>query len=397
MKKDLKAYKDNDYQKGDVYNNIIKERDKDLTFQPEFSSNTFFYKHSKYNYDNDNSIIDSKNASYVSNVSSKRQKHDFDKVYERFMAEKDLHEKTLERIREIKRQKEKNMCTNVPKINKYVPKSRDKKLKNRTIESEESKILKKNDSTFDIKIPRYKILYNMRKDLTDKSNKIVLDENCTFKPVLTSNNEIMNKTFSNMKNIKKPKGYNEYVQRNRAILEKKEYEKKREEDKKYGKNYEKIQKMKFKPLKITDLNENNIKKKQKIISIPSSDNNRSNRSLEQNIKNDSMSNLEDDKRENIIDDVYINIDIKIPNGLLKPLKIYNRNDNDTIEMVNNFCKIYSINDENKKAIIKKVLQYKNTFFNSKLNQDINKDGFILTEDSDIITNAYSNNSGRKDF
>ena len=400
IKKDLKAYKDNDYQKGDVYNNIIKERDKDLTFQPEFRSNTFFYKHSKYNYNNDNSIIDSKNTSNISNYSSKRQKHDFDKVYERFMAERDLHEKTLERIREIKRQRETKMCTNVPKINKYIPKSPDKKLKNKTIESEESKILKKNDSTFEIKVPRFKILYNMRKDLTDKSNKTILDENYTFRPVLTSNNEIMNKTFSNMKNFKKPKGYNEYVQRNRAILEKKESEKKKEEDKKYGKNYEKIQKMKFKPLKITDLNQNNIKNKKKVISIPSSDNNRSNRSNrseEQNIKNDFMSNLENDKRENIIDDIYINIDIKIPNGLLKPLKIYNRNDNDTVEMVNAFCKIYSINDENKNTIIKKVIQYKNAFFNTKLNQDNNKDGFILNEDSDIITNAYSNNSGRKDF
>ena len=392
LKKDLKAYKDNDYQKGD--NNIIKERDKDLTFQPDLSSNSFFYKHSKYNYNNDDSIIDPKNTSFISNASYKGKKHDFDKVYERFMAEKELHEKTLEKMRDIKKQREMKMCTNVPKINKYIPKSPDKKLKKKTLESEGSKILKKNDSMLEIKVPRYKLLYSMRKDLTDKNDKPTLDENCTFRPVLTANNENMNKTFSNMKNIKKPKGYNEYVQRNRAILEKKEYDKKREEDKKYGKNYEKIQKMKLKPFNITDLNEN--KKKKIIISNPSSDNFRSNRSL-QNIKNDSLSNLDDDKRENIIDDVYINIDIKIPSGLLKPLKIYNRNDKDTIEMVNKFCKIYSINNENKKVIIKKVIQYKNSFFNAQLNLGNNKDGFILHEDSDIITNAYSNNSGHKDF
>ena len=150
--------------------------------------------------------------------------------------------------------------------------------------------------------------------------------------------------------------------------------------KKYGKNYEKIQKKKIKPFNITDLNGSNRKKKKINIPIPHSNTKRSNISLEQN-------NYENEKTENIIDDVYITIDIKIPNGLLKPLKIYNKNDNDTIEMVNNFCRIYSINDENKNAIIKRVIQYKNLFFNTNINKNSSKDCFILNEDSDLITNA----------
>ena len=394
LKKDIKAYKDNDYQKGDIYKDIIKERDKDLTFQPDLSNNSFFYKHSKYNYNQDNSNNDSQNTSILSNFSSKRQKNNFDKVYERFMAEKELHEKTLERIREIKREKELKMCTNVPKINKYIPKSIDKKIKNSTIESEESKTLHKNKSNLEIKVPRFQKLYNSRKDLTDKSNKTFMDEKCTFRPILTANNEIMNKTFSNMKNMKKPKGYNEYVQRNRSILEKKEYEKKLEEDKKYGRGYEKIQKKKLKPFNITDLNGGNgsNRKIKKInIPIPSPNSNRSNRSLEQN-NNDFVNNFENEKVGNIINDIYINIDIKIPNGLLKPLKIYNRNDKDTVEMVNNFCNIYSINDENKKEILKKVIEYKNAFFNINLNKGNNKEGFMLNEDSEMATYANSNNS-----
>ena len=141
----------------------------------------------------------------------------------------------------MQEEKEKKMCTNVPKINNYIPKSRnDSKCpttekRNKTIDIEE-RILNKN------KRPRYKILYDLRKkfDKNDKNeNKLdksdIVDENCTFKPIIC-NIEEMNRTFSNIKNRKKPKGFNDYVDRNRALLEKKEYEKKLEEDRRYGRN-----------------------------------------------------------------------------------------------------------------------------------------------------------------
>ena len=389
LKKNMKAYKNNNYQKGDVYNKIIQERDKELTFEPNFSSKAFFYKHSKYNYNKENDI----DNNIVDNASPKRQKHDFNKVYERFMAERDLHDKTLERLRQIKMDKELKMCTKIPKINKYVPPTPKKNFKNKTIDSEQPKILQKNKSYTNIKSPKYIQLYNKRKEYSENNinnDNSLLDENCTFKPVITDPN-VMMKTFSNMKNMRKPKGYNEYIKRNRSILEKKQYEKKLEEDKKCGKNYEKIQKMKIKPFNITDLNGSNKKKKKINIPIP---NPNSNRSLEQriNLNNDFINNSENEKMENIIDDVYITIDVKIPNGLLKPFKIYNRNDNDTIELVNNFCRIYSINEENKKIILKNVLQYKNAFFGRNLIHDNKRDGFIMNEDLDTITNTYSNNS-----
>ena len=149
LKKNLSAYKDNDNQKEDK---IIKKRDEDLTFKPNLISNSYFYKHSKYNYNKENEKYES------SNDNIKKKKNDFDKIYKRFMAEKELHEKTLERIREIKREKESEKCTYIPKINKYIPKSRDKNIrKNRKIiDSEDSNMLQKNKSTSDIKTPRYK-------------------------------------------------------------------------------------------------------------------------------------------------------------------------------------------------------------------------------------------------
>ena len=78
------------------------------------------------------------------------------------------------------------------------------------------------------KQPRYKLLYNLHQKY-NKRDKIekridksdILDENCTFVPKI-SNIDIMNRTFSNIKKKKKPKGFNDYVNRNRSVLEKKE-------------------------------------------------------------------------------------------------------------------------------------------------------------------------------
>ena len=364
LKKNLKAYRENDYQKGEIYNNIKKERDKDLTFKPELTSNDYFYKYSNYDYDRDNSI----DSSYKNNNNTSKKIRQ-DKIYERFMEHQRRQEKTLERIRQIKQEKELKMCTNVPKINKYILKGNN---------SPNQKTLRKSKSTLgDKKVPIYQKLYNMRK-LSDDGRKIKEDENCTFKPALTTNDGILNKIFSNIS--RKPRGYEDYVERNRSVIQKKEYFKKKEEDRKYGKNYEKIHNMKIKPFNITDLNEN--KKKKKINGI----------SREQS-SNEFGNNSEKEKVQNIIDDIYITIEVKIPNGQLKPLKIYNKNYNDTIELVNNFCKVYSINNENRKIIIKKVMQYKNSFFGRNLIEErSNREGFLLNEDLDTITNTYSNNS-----
>ena len=69
-------------------------------------------------------------------------------------------------------------------------------------------------------------------------------------------------------------------------------------------------------------------------------------------KNEFLDNIEN---ENIFEDIFITVNIKIPNGSSKPLKIYDKNYNDTLEYVNNFCRMYHINDEYKKIIFKKVM------------------------------------------
>ena len=388
LKKNLKAYRENDYTKGDVYNNIRKENDKELTFEPNFVSNDYFYKYSQFQYNKDNSLIDLINKYKNKNQNSQKQKHDFNKVYERFKAEKERHDKTLQRIRKMQEEEELKMCTNVPKINKYVPKSRNEadfpstEKKKKILDTEE-KIYNMNKTNK--KLPRYKLLYNLHQKY-NKRDKIekridksdILDENCTFVPKI-SNIDIMNRTFSNIKKKKKPKGFNDYVNRNRSVLEKKEHEKKLEEDKRYGRNYDKIQKnkIKIKPLNITDLSKSTSKKKNNKQYIMNTDTTSKNRY-----------NLDTEKNDNVIRDVYITLDIKTPSGTVKQLKIYNKNDKNTIEDINSFCKIYSLNDEIKRMLIKKAIQYKCSFFGKNIDNDRNN--FLDHEDFDEIINKFRN-------
>ena len=72
------------------------------------------------------------------------------------------------------------------------------------------------------------------------------------------------------------------------------------------------------------------------------------------------------EQNDIIDNVFITIEIKINNGQLKPLKIY-KNQNDSNEMVNNFCEMYNISEEDKKIIINKVKYYQKVFFKENIN------------------------------
>ena len=379
LKKNLKAYRENDYTKGDVYNNIIKEKDKELTFEPNFISNNYFYKYSQFQYNKDNSLIELINKYKNKNQNPQKQKHDFNKVYERFKEEKERHDKTLQKIRQMQEEDELKMCTNVPKINKYIPKLRNES--NSPSTEKKKKILDTEEKIYNVnktnkKQPRYKLLYNLHQKY-NKRDKIekridksdILDENCTFVPKI-SNIDIMNRTFSNIKKKKKPKGFNDYVNRNRSVLEKKEHEKKIEDDKRYGRNYDKMQKnkIKIKPLNITDLSKSASKAKKNKQFIINSNTNSKNKY-----------NLNTEKNDNIIKDVYINLDIKTPSGIIKQLKIYNKTDKNTIEDINSFCKIYSLNEEVKKMLIKKAIQYKYNFFGKNLEKKRNN--FLNNEDS----------------
>jgi len=100
-------------------------------------------------------------------------------------------------------------------------------------------------------------------------------------------------------------------------------------------------------------------------------------------------NIDIDKTDNIIKDVYITLDIKTPSGIIKQLKIYNKNDKSTIDDINSFCKIYSLNEDAKNMLIQKAIQYKNNFF-GKSKENNNRNHFLNQEDYDNIINKFRN-------
>ena len=207
-----------------------------------------------------------------------------------------------------------------------------------------SKIQKKNE------IPVYERLYSMRK-IYNNGSKSIRDsklENYDFKPIFFSNEKLMNKSFTNYNKEKKPKGYYDYILRNRLLINQKENDKKIIDDKIYGKNYEKIKKMKIEPFNITDLKEDNINK-------------RNNKIKEKHIY----------INNNIIDKIYITLDIKIPNGELKQLKIY-KNDNNLIDLVDDFCEKYEMYEDDRDLLVSRVMQYKNEFFEKIIMEENNE-------------------------
>ena len=311
LKSDKMAYKNNyfEFKREQLKNNLIEEKEKELKFHPEINKKNFVFKNSKYDYYNNKDNTDL-NKTY-SNTTHTR-KSDFNKLYERFMAEKKMHDKALERLRESKRIKEEKKCTLNPKITEYKP--RKIYLQNR--------LNKSVDMTYDYrindinkKVPIYERLYSLRKIYNQK--KIKLDENEELENKLNSKpsfKEIKNKSKSKNKNNNniKPK------------LQKREYNE-------YA-------------IKKKDLNINNKVYERKI----------------QKMRNKQLNNSKETENS-IIEDIYVIMDINTPKGGKRPIKIY-KNQENINDLVEHFCKKNKINDIDKKVIYNQALLYKNNIF-----------------------------------
>ena len=132
--------------KDKIMENIIKEREKDLTFQPDFNA-TSSYFHSKNLKDKkEDSLNISINSNLTTNSNTNKKKRDFNKLYQEFMLKKQMHEKALRILRENKEKREIRMCTDRPSIN------RNYKIKNRK-------------KTPEVGCTRNEFLYNLNKDI----------------------------------------------------------------------------------------------------------------------------------------------------------------------------------------------------------------------------------------
>ena len=344
LKSDLKAYKNNYYllKKEDLKNDLSEKRDKELTFEPDLSKSNYVFKDPKY--EDYNIKNDDLNKTYT-NISSTR-KSNFNKIYERMMNDKKIQEEILKKMKLIKEVKEQKKCTLKPQILKY--KSRRAKY----IENRMNKSVDITNINQRKRIPIYERLYSLRKIYNQKKIKLNEDND-------NNNSEIENKFNSK-------RSFNE----NNYKLNSKNKTKEKNEMNNYV----------IKNKNINDINNNKNMSKAQIYS----------RKIQKmKIKNNNNNIFQENGNNNLIDNIYVIIEIKTPNGEKKPIKIY-KNQNDINDVVEKFCKENKINNENKDVIYNKVAYYQDNIFGRNTYKNNFEDN-LFSEFRETKTNTNTNN------
>ena len=215
------------------------------------------------------------------------------------------------------------MCTYMPKINKHY------KIKNRK-------------RTPEVGCSRHEFLYNLNKDIMNKreqkkkeiENEYNDKEKHLFIPKINNNYNTINKSFME---TDKPKGSEEYIKRNRSVIQFKNRERIKEQNRITGSNYEKVMNQKINLPRIKDLeSSSNISEENE---THKKDNNNNN--------------------ENNDSDAYFTIQVKTSKGKTKPLKIYiNKN---PIEEANSFCDANNIRQATRDKIIQKIKELQKVY------------------------------------
>ena len=304
--------------KSKIMEEIIKEREKELTFQPDFNATASYFKRNNKGDDSEDILNKTINSNTTKNSNKKR--HDFNKLYEEFMLKKRMHEQALMILRENKQRREIKMCTDRPKINKHF------KIKNRR-------------KTPEVGCTRNEFLYKLNKDIMDRRKKKIEEDNdiimkkYPFRKNVTVDENKVNKIFTESQKIK-PRGTEEYIKRNRSLIQLRIREKSNEQKKLQCSNYEKIINQKINLPKIKDLEPStNLLQKNEI-------------ERKESKKENAESNNNEDN------DVYFTIQVKTAKGRIKPLKIYINNN--PIEKANNFCDANNIKKATRDKIIQKI-------------------------------------------
>lgn len=350
LKKLIYTYKSTKKEK--LMEELIKERDKELTFQPDFNATTSYFKRKSINEKKEDILNNTLNNSSISGVNSNKnkKKHDFNKIYEEFMIKKKMHEQALMILRQNKDKKEIKMCTDRPQINKHY------KIKNRK-------------KTPEVGCSRNEFLYRLNKEILNTKKQKILErqkeieekETFSFMPSINKNDKYLNKNFAEGPK-RKPRGSEEYIKRNRSVIQfkKRQFNYQLNTDSNYEKpEYHKINLHKIKDI-VQKNNINNVNNENNINKI-----NYTNNINKQDIEKEHKENKEykeykdniaktDNKNNSQKDDVYFTIQVKTAEGYVKPLKIYLNNN--PIETANNFCDINNIRKTTRDKIIQNIKQ-----------------------------------------
>ena len=329
---ELKKMLNNNYtssKKAKIMEDIIKEREKELTFQPDFNATASYFRKNNKNDDDEDTLNKSINSNTTKTTNKK--KHDFNKLYEEFMLKKRMHEQALMILRENKQRREIKMCTDRPKINKHY------KIKNRR-------------RTPEVGSTRNEFLYNLNKDIMERRKQKIEEDNDNmmrkypFRPNVIKDDNIVSKIFTESQR-NRPRGSEEYIKRNRSVIQLRNRERNNEEQRTIGSNYERLINKKVYLPRIKDLEpstnlltQNEIEKKE---------------SKKNNFESNNNENNNDDN------DVYFTIQVKTTQGKIKPLKIYLNNN--PIEKANNFCDANNIRKATRDKIIQKIKELQNIY------------------------------------
>ena len=278
-------------------------------------------------------------------VNQRKKNFNFESLYNRFIQKEKYKKSNLERLKQNQLKEELKELKQRPTITKY-------KNNNFSNDNYRAKIYEK-------LYKMDKCLRQKREDKIKEKNKEDLEiyekELKSFKLNINSkeNRKRMAKSFDNKV---KPKGYDIYINRNKkAILERKRIKNLLEKIP-CGENYEKIKKRSISPFNITDM-----KKKR--------------------------------RRKNQENEDYFTLQIKIPNGQLRKIKIDSKSE--PYQVAEEFCKIYSIKDIIKQKLIKNIIECKRAFLNNRKNQEINEEEKIEDEKEKIENNETLKNINYK--
>jgi len=263
----------------------------------------------------------------------------FEKRLEFLEQRKNLREKVLNEMRKDNENKEMEECTFKPKINKSYTINKfntnnnilnNNNSNNNNINNNNNnnniweKLYKSNEGKYE----RLNELKNLEKKMEEEKEL----EQCTFKPTLISQNTLEQCLNSQVK----PKGYEEFSRKMREGIMKAAEKKYIENKIPIGENYEKIKNKKILPFNITDLKKNNKK------------NNNNN-------KNENENNNNNKKTSND----FFTIQIKIPNGKERMIKVFVNED--PYDIANNFCKTYGLKKEVIERLAKTILNFRNLY------------------------------------
>ena len=314
LKENMIAYQKINNYNGIKHEKLLNEKNKNFTFEPNIPQNENFRE----------------------TTTERKKNFNFNSLYNRFIEKEKNKQSNLNHLKQKKIKEELKELKQKPTINKNI--------------NIDNNFFPINNYPQDVHEKLYKLDKDLRQKRQKKIDEKIKEDQEQFEKEFKNhklninskeNRRRMNKSFDNKV---RPKGYDDYVTRNKkAILEKIRI-KTMIEKIPNGENYEKLKRRSITPFNITDMRKKN----------------------------------KDKKKGN---EDYITLQIKIPNGKLKTIKIDMKSN--PYKIADNFCKIYSIKDNIKKKLIKNIIECQRAYLNSKKFLEMEEEEELEDEDQKI--------------